>query len=173
MRELRRTSSASKSAGWLVTPRVFCWLLAAQDVCASVQVLRAVRLLFLWSRCDLLTQCCARRAARRDARPDSGVRQFCSELLDCDPPPCGQAIDRPIPSACFARHPCCHAPGAPPPPPIRMCHGPGVGLSADSHGRTAAASTPLGPIALGLSYVRACFCRRWRRGEERGRACGK
>ena len=28
------------------------------------------------------------RSSRRDARPNSGVRQFGSELLDCDPPPC-------------------------------------------------------------------------------------
>jgi hypothetical protein len=36
---------------------------------------------FLGTYCDLLTRSCARRAARRNARPDSGVRQFGSELL--------------------------------------------------------------------------------------------
>jgi hypothetical protein len=30
----------------------------------------------------------AQLVGTRDARPDSGVRQFGSELLDCDPPPC-------------------------------------------------------------------------------------
>jgi hypothetical protein len=39
-------AAESKQISGLVTPRVFCWLLAAQDVCVSAQVLRAVRLLF-------------------------------------------------------------------------------------------------------------------------------
>jgi hypothetical protein len=32
-------AAESKQISGLATPRVFCWLLAAQDVCASVQVL--------------------------------------------------------------------------------------------------------------------------------------
>jgi hypothetical protein len=28
------------------------------------------------------------RSSSGRTRPNSGVRQFCPELLDCDPPPC-------------------------------------------------------------------------------------